>query len=224
MKVYPLGTEQDPEGSRLRELMQAPNVHTIDCRINPWSFRECWQKDSLVEQFGSRYHTAGAFLGNRKHPSNKMLPGKCEVELVSPDVGIKGLIGYLNEGYDLVLIDCFLDYCDSHLTEVIRRLMEKMPEVEVLLPEEKPIVMPRKGFIRVGAKVSLKNGRTLVPAVIVRTGFASAGDYLLCWLRAAERNTLNGNGWLISEIGPVPSHKLIRRPTTIPELDLPEAL
>lgn len=223
MKVYPLGTEQDPSGRRLRELMQVPNMHAIDCRLNPWSWRVDWQKDTLVQIYGERYHVAGVYLGNAKHPSNKMFPGKCEIELASPEVGIRGLIGYLKEACDLVLIDCYLDYSDSHLTEVVRLLQEKMPDVEIMLPKEKPIVMPRKGFVRVGAKVSLKKGTTLIPAVVVKTAFASTGDYLLCWLRVAQRNALDGDAWYVSEIGPVQSHKLVRRPTTIPELDILEA-
>ena len=214
-RVYPIGTEQDPLGLRLAEIMRKPNTHVIDCRFNPWSSRLFWQKDELVVQFGSRYHAAGGYLGNKKHPSNMMFSGKVEVELVNPAVGIAGLMAYLQEGYDLVLIGHYLEYSDSHLTEVIRLLQEKMPDVQVLLPEEKPVAMPSRGHIKVGAKVLLQK----IPAVILRTARTPEGDYLLCWLRVARQNPLDNGKWLAAEIGPIQSYKLVKRHTVIPELD-----
>jgi hypothetical protein len=220
MKVYPIGTEQDPSGTRVQELMSSSNMLLIDCRINPWSWRHEWQKDALVKRWGTRYHLAGAFLGNSKHPSNQMFPGKCEIELVNPEIGIKGLMRYLKEGHDLILLCACLEYRYCHLSEVVRRLSEKVPDVEVVFP---PAPMPTKGHVSVGAKVFLAQGKEHVPAVILKTGFASTGDYLLCWLRVAQRNALNGGAWLVSEVGPVQSHKLTKRGTTIPELDVLEA-
>jgi hypothetical protein len=219
-KIHPLGTEQDPSGLHLGELMQDRQMHAIDCRLNAWSWRRVWQKPYLSCHFGERYHYAGAYLGNAKHPSNQMFLGKREVELVNPEMGVKGLITYLGEGRDLVLIDCYLDYQYSHLNEVIRLLAQAMPDVEVLLPEETPVVtMPQRGYIRPGAKVSLTRGKEHVPAIILRTDFAPSGDYLLCWLRIAQRNALNDGRWLVSEVGPVQSHKLTKRFDFILELD-----
>ncbi len=219
MRVYLLGTEQDPDAVHLGQLMSNQAIHAIDCRFNPWSSRTAWQKSTLVKEYGVRYHAAGSYLGNAKHPSNALRSGPCEIKLVNPEAGIAGLVGYLQEGYDLVLIGHYLDYQYSHLTEVIRLLTEKMPDVEILLPEEKPVPMPSRGHIKVGAKVLLGQGKEQVPAVILKTAFSPNGDYLLCWLRIAKQNPLNSGAWLISEVGPVQSYKLKVRHSICHDLD-----
>lgn len=130
-----LGTEQDPSGYHTRERMQEPTCHLVDCRLNPWHWRQCWQKPTLIQIYGNRYHAAGRYLGNVKHPSNRMLKGPCEIELADPRTGIRGLIDLLQDGLDLILIDHYLEPEHSHLIEVIRLLQERHSDLRILLPE-----------------------------------------------------------------------------------------
>jgi len=119
-------------------MKEDPAMQLIDCRLNPWSWRIQWQKDALVKQWGERYHLAGQWLGNRKHPSNQLHPGKVEIELVDPKRGIQGLQYYLTREQDLILLCQCLEYRYCHLQAIVDLLKVTMPEVEVILPESKP--------------------------------------------------------------------------------------
>lgn len=219
MRVYPIGYEQDVSGARLAELMHDYSVHLIDCRFNPYSWRNAWCKAFLMDKWGERYHWAGPWLGNAKHPTNQAFPGLIEIELIDPRRGVAGLLHYLRQGNDLILLCKCMEYRYCHLHEVVRCLVQAMPEVEIILPEKPQIDMPTKGHVRPGAKVTAKIKGKSVPALVVRTGFGSEGDYLMTWIKIAQRNELNEGAWMISEYGPIQSNRLTKRYDVVPGLD-----
>lgn len=75
--------------------------------------------------------------------------------------------------------------------------------------------------ISVGAKVQVEVGGQLLPGVVLFHHFASNRAFDLYMLRVAEYSQTMQR-WQISEYGPVQSHKLTSRKTTIPELDQDE--
>jgi len=74
-------------------------------------------------------------------------------------------------------------------------------------------------MISAGTKVHVEVRGQVLPAVVVFHHFASTGVYDLYTLRIAEYSS-SGQGWFVSEYGPVPSCKLVRRETHVPALDL----
>jgi hypothetical protein len=219
--IYPLGTEQDPSGMRVRELMGKPDVHIIDCRINPWSWRFVWQKPTLTRMYGQRYHPAGKFLGNAKHPSNQMLPGRCEVELADPKTGIHGLCRLLEDGYDLILIDQYLELQDSHVEEILRRLEKQRTDVQILLPEITSQPPEHFDIFPLGTKVTARIAGKAVPAIVLSSRWSQEGNYDQCHLRVAAWSELERR-WQVADYNkPVQSYRLKRRYDHIRELDGP---
>lgn len=215
-RVYPIGYEQSEE--RVSELMKDSNVHLIDCRFNPHSWRHEWCKTALLGQWGDRYHWAGAYLGNGKHPSNQRSAGKVEIELINPQQGIRGLMYYLHQGCDLILLCVCQDYRSCHLQAVVTLLKIAMPEVEVILPELPPVEETYK--FPSGAKVFAKlRGKEKTPAVVLESRWSPEGDYDETRLRVAQYHELTEK-WLVSDYPkPVQSYKLSKRATIVPGLD-----
>ena len=217
MKVHAIGYEQDPSGTRIAKLMDNPTMHLIDCRFNPHSWRSRWCKNALVEQYGERYHFAGRWLGNAKHPSNQMFRGHTEIELIDSTKGIAGLSYYLQREYDLILLCKCLEYRYCHLQEIVTQLQIAMPEVEVILPEAPP-EEARYKFPN-GAKVFLKRGKEEIPAIVLDSAFSAEGNYDQVRLRVAQYNEM-GKVWIVSDLPkPVQSYKLKKRGTTVLGLD-----
>lgn len=218
MKVYAIGYEQDPSGTRIAALLnENPTMQLIDCRFNPHSWRETWCKTTLMEQWGERYHWAGAYLGNAKHPSNQMFPGLVEIELINPRVGMRGLCSYLREGCDLILLCKCLEYRYCHLHEVVRLLSAAMPEVEVVLAEQ-PSYEPQYQFPS-GSKVYVDLRGKRIPAIVLESRWSSKGNYDEVKLRVAAYNELT-QAWMVSNYArPVQSYKLTKRDDMIPGLD-----
>jgi hypothetical protein len=81
--------------------------------------------------------------------------------------------------------------------------------------------MTLKNWVAAGAKCFAEINGQKIPAIILETGFSSAGDYEQARLRIAVPNPMSG-GYLVSDYHkPVQSYKLTRRFTTIPALDQP---
>lgn len=203
---------------RIDDLMtQYPNLDIFDCRLNPWSWRIRYQKQELEKRWGKRYHYAGGYLGNAKHPSNQLLPGKLEIELVNHKVGIATLRSYLLRGHDAILLCACFEYQYCHLKEVVRLLQEALPEVEVILPPGPPVENPYK--FPAGSKVFAKLKGKKTPAVVLESRWSQEGNYDQTRLRVAQYNELRKE-WLVSDYPkPVQSYKLTKRGTTVPGLD-----
>src|SRR5256885_617606 len=143
--------------------MQDPSVLIMDCRIWPKSHNERWNRDCLQSRWGKRYHYAGGYLGNKAHQRNvanrprrigeKSFPN--EIEIANPTAGIKGLVQYISEGHDLILLCACVDYHNCHLKEIVALLTVAMPEVEVVLQKPTPQYKSPKG-----KKVSVKPSET----------------------------------------------------------------
>jgi hypothetical protein len=139
-KVFPIGYSHYRSAERVQELMQDDKMLLIDCRITPWSERPEWREESLRKQYGERYRSAGAFLGNAMHEINKKMrqaegiwpaPQRAMIRIAQPALGIKGLTMYLDEGKDLILLCGCSQYENCHLHVIVELLWQKRPEVQV---------------------------------------------------------------------------------------------
>jgi hypothetical protein len=99
----------------------------MDTRFKPYSWNTDWRQEELNNKYGERYHWCGKYLGNTNHAS-KGGP----IKLANPDTGIKGLMKYLHEGHDLILLCKCQAYTDCHVSIICTMLLENMPEVEVV--------------------------------------------------------------------------------------------
>jgi hypothetical protein len=144
-KVYPIGYNLHGSHQRVCELMQDSKMLIVDCRINPWSPNPVWQKINLLKEWKARYRVAGGYLGNLMHAHNRRevgeAPGKIHIQIAAPEKGIKGLMMYLNEGYDLIILCACAAYENCHLKTIVEMLKARMPEVEIIR-SGRPIVQP----------------------------------------------------------------------------------
>lgn len=129
-KVYPIGYNAGGAEACVEQLMSDPNTLLIDIRYSPRSWRSTWQEATLRNSFGERYRAAGRFLGNINYSSKINKP----IKIADPRVGIHGLMSYLKEGHDLILLCQCSSYLDCHRKVVVDLLLKKMPEVEVVQP------------------------------------------------------------------------------------------
>lgn len=141
MKIYPIGYSTHGSAEYVELLMQKPKMLIIDCRIKPYcSWSAQWCDTSLQARYGVRYRLAGAWLGNAAHERNKAnrpryigeKPRPNEIELVDPGEGIRGLLYYLRREHDLILLCQCRDYNNCHLSEIVRLLQKRMPDVQVV--------------------------------------------------------------------------------------------
>ena len=126
-KVYPIGYSR--HGNLVEQLMQDENILLIDTRKSPNSKIKGWSKDELQEKFGEQYRFAGEYLGN----VNAWNGGP--IKLVNPRVGIHGLVKYLDEGHDIIILCGCADYDTCHRRVVVDLLKDKIPNIEILFPE-----------------------------------------------------------------------------------------
>lgn len=131
MKVYPCG--YSVSGPLIEQLMQEhPDLLLIDTRAVPRSRLASWSQVALKIRFGERYRWAGAFLGNVNHATGG------PISLAHPARGIAGLLLYLREGHDLILLCGCRDYEQCHLRVIVQLLVEQLPVVEIIFPEALP--------------------------------------------------------------------------------------
>jgi len=125
-KVYHCGYSALGTREWVDELMLQPNMLLIDTRLKAYSWRCDWREDALKAKYGKRYRQAGRLLGNLNYQGGP-------IKIVDLDGGVKGLMMYLNEGRDLILLcQCVHDGCHRH--EILKALCEVMPDVEVVQP------------------------------------------------------------------------------------------
>lgn len=130
--IYPVGYSSPDAGAHIDDLMTRPEVLLVDTRLKPHSWNEAWRKEALEQKYGNRYRWAGKYLGNL---------GKDDgyIELADADTGIRGLVGYLDKQHDLILLCQCKAFEKCHVSTICRLLVEKMPEVEVVRPDNGPI-------------------------------------------------------------------------------------
>lgn len=118
-KVYEVGYADRICAALVERLMQEDeSLLIIDTRKTPWcKDNPEWRKAELSEKYGQRYHWAGEYLGNINH-KNRHLP----IVLAWPRQGIHGLITYLNEGHNLILLCGCYTYAGCHRKVIIEAL------------------------------------------------------------------------------------------------------
>lgn len=126
-KVYPLGYSR--HGTLIDQLMQDDKTLLIDTRYSPNSRISQWVGTALKRKYGERYRWAGKYLGN---PAK----GTGRLEVAQPVKGIAGLIQYLQESYDLILLCGCAEYTKCHRSLIIQLLQGALPSVEVVMPEQ----------------------------------------------------------------------------------------
>jgi len=222
--IYPMGVEADPSGMKTRELMEKTDRHIVDCRLNPWSWRVVWQKSTLVRLYGKRYHPAGKFLGNVAHPANERSPGPRATRIAAPRIGIKGISDLLDDGLDLILVDHYLNYEDSHVSIILCLLEAQRPDIRILVPELSPPPATYTYRFPPGTKVMARiHGGTSVPGIVLECRWSGEGNYDWTRLRIAAWSELDQQ-WRIADYDrPVQSYRLRHRYDHIVALDGPHA-
>lgn len=124
MNVFPIGYSAPDSGARIDNLMNRPEVLLIDTRLKPQSWNDQWKREALQEKYGERYRWAGKYLGNIGYQDGY-------IEIADIDTGIRGLVRYLHEGHDLILLCQCKEYDKCHVSHIVRYLRE-MPDVEVV--------------------------------------------------------------------------------------------
>lgn len=124
-KVYPIGYSVPGAQERINELLGNPKALLIDTRIKPTSWNEDWRKEALEQKYGERYKWAGKYLGNSAL-------GTGRIAIAEPQIGIPGLINYLREQQDLILLCQCKAFDTCHMSVICTMLREKMPELEVV--------------------------------------------------------------------------------------------
>lgn len=106
-----------------------PTLLLVDTRYSPRSRLVAWTQPALKKRFGERYRWAGAYLGNINYANGG------PIMLADPRTGIGGLIMYLREGHDLILLCGCRDYEQCHLRVIVELLCQQLPSVGVISPE-----------------------------------------------------------------------------------------
>jgi len=88
--------------------MQQEKMLLIDTRKSPNSKMKGFSGDELKEKYSDSYHFAGNYLGNVNYRGGPIV-------LANPVTGIKGLIRYLREGHDLIILCGCAQYDLCHL-------------------------------------------------------------------------------------------------------------
>ncbi len=127
MRVFPAGYSSYGSLAYVESLMQQEHMLLIDTRYTPKSWRADWQENALRKKYGERYRLAGKCLGNVNYQGGP-------IKLANPERGIPGLIRYLNEGHDLILLCQCASYEDCHRSVIVDTLLKEMPDVEVVQP------------------------------------------------------------------------------------------
>src|SRR2546423_13622225 len=111
-RVYPVGYSTPGARERIDELLEGPKTLLIDTRITPWSWDEQWRGEALKSRYNEKYRYAGKYLGN----TGKYLG---LIRIADIDTGLKGLMMYLYEGYDLILLCQCKRFNTCHMSTII---------------------------------------------------------------------------------------------------------
>lgn len=137
-RVYPVGYNAFGSDQRIAQLMNDPNTLLIDTRYKPYSWRPEWRAEALRAKWGRRYRVAGAFLGNTAYNTRTRIgdkPYPVEIKIANLTTGVRGLVQYLTEGHDLILLCQCVDYSVCHLKKIVEALVEAMSDVEIIQEE-----------------------------------------------------------------------------------------
>ena len=222
MKAYPIGYAKS--GYKVEQMMaRDPDLLIIDTRYSPNGNPE-WIGAALRARYGKRYRWAGKFLGNVNYKGGP-------IRLANPCTGIAGLVQYLKEGHDLILLCKCAEHETCHRKLIVDLLLASCPDVEVVQPEDVPAdpviyihvrgkpSKPRTRMTDAGSKVLASIGGDEVPAIVLEAYPSSRGDYYDTKLRIAVYDAINRQ-WLVSAYPrPVQSYKLRLRYKDLPELD-----
>jgi hypothetical protein len=116
----------DSAGQYIDQLMAHPQMLLIDTRLSPKSRWAEWREGVLRETYGTRYRTAGTYLGNVNVQGGL-------IQIADLEEGLRGLRLYLNEGHDLILLCQCSDYYSCHRKVIVDQLIEHT-SVEVIQP------------------------------------------------------------------------------------------
>jgi uncharacterized protein (DUF488 family) len=137
-RVYPVGYSTFGSEQLIAQLMNDPHTLIIDTRYKPYSWRPEWRSEALRAKWGKRYRVAGSYLGNTAYNTHQRIgdsPYPVEIKIAKLGTGIRGLVQYLTEGHDLILLCQCADYSVCHRKVIIDALIEACPGVEVIMQE-----------------------------------------------------------------------------------------
>jgi hypothetical protein len=127
--VYPIGYSAQGAAEYIDALLGHSKTILIDTRIKPYSWNERWRKEELERVYGEKYHWAGRYLGNKAL-------GTGNIEIADPEKGIAGLVKYLSEGYNLILLCQCKEFTKCHTSTIVDLLLQKA-SVEVVMFDAK---------------------------------------------------------------------------------------
>ncbi len=116
MRIYPIGYSTPGARERIDELLEQPKTLLIDTRITPWSWNEEWKGEALKARCGAKYRYAGKHLGN----AGKDLG---IIRIADIETGLRGLMAYLYEGYDLILLCQCRKFNSCHVSTIVDDLL-----------------------------------------------------------------------------------------------------
>lgn len=127
-RVYPIGYSTPGAQERIDELLQQTKTLLIDTRLKPWSWDKQWRKEALEDRYGDKYKFAGKYLGNEGKDLGL-------IRFADIDTGMKGLMWYFGEGYDLILLCQCRKYDTCHVSSIVDEILQLLI-VEVVRFEE----------------------------------------------------------------------------------------
>jgi hypothetical protein len=118
MKIYPIGYSTPGARERIDELLESPKTLLIDTRITPWSWNDEWKGEALKARYGEKYRYAGKFLGNTAKDLGL-------IRIADIETGLRGLMTYLYEGYDLILLCQCKKFNNCHVSTIVDDLLDR---------------------------------------------------------------------------------------------------
>lgn len=130
-RVYPVGYSTPGSQELIDELLEQPGMLLIDTRLKPYSWNEYWSRDALKKKYGEMYRYAGNFLGNVNYNNGG------PITLADAATGIAGLVRYLGEGRDLILLCQCKQFLQCHVSHICRMLTETIA-VDIIHSQPQP--------------------------------------------------------------------------------------
>lgn len=124
-KVLTLGSNNPDAALKLQQWMSNPRALLIDIRYAPTSRFGQWRIHFLQNLYGERYQWEGELLGNINYDNDD------PIVIADPEIGIRRLMHYLAEGFDLILLCGCRDYTICHRKVVVDLLRDAMLDVEI---------------------------------------------------------------------------------------------
>ncbi len=116
MRIYPIGYSTPRARERIDELLEGSETLLIDTRISPWSWDSYWKGEALKARYGEKYRYAGKYLGNLGYKSGY-------IKIADIETGLRGLMTYLYEGHDLILLCQCRKFNTCHVSSIVDELL-----------------------------------------------------------------------------------------------------